>query len=46
MKQIQIDTYFRLSLILMLKNPVVFFSCGVKIPYQQLVIFLSFIMEL
>ena len=46
MKQMQKYTNFHLSLILMLKNPVVFFSCGVKIPYQQLLIFLNFITEL
>ena len=44
MKQIQIDTHFHLSLILMLKNPV--FPRRVKIPYQQLIMILSFITEL
>ena len=43
MKQIQIDTHFHLFLIFMLRNPA--FSCRVKIPYQQLLIFLSFVME-
>ena len=49
MKQMQKYTNFHLSLILMLKNPVfffVFFSRGVKISYQQLLIFLNFITEL
>ena len=44
MKQIQIDTNFHLSLILKLKNPEFFY---VELTtYQQLTIFLSFIMEL
>ena len=42
MNEIQTDTLFHFCLILMLKNPG-FFSCRVKILYQQLLIFLSFI---
>ena len=44
MKQIQADTHFHLPLMLMLKNPV--FSCGIQIPYQQLLVFFCFIIEL
>ena len=44
MKLIQLDTYFHLSLILMLKNCSLF-SCRVKYLYQQFLIFLSVIME-
>ena len=49
MKQIQIETHIHLSLILMLKNHFSFFflfSNRIKIPYKQLLIFLSFIMAL
>ena len=38
--EIKRDIYFHLFLTLMLKNP--YFLCGVKIPDQQFLIFLSF----
>ena len=42
-KEIQIDLHFHLLLILILKNSI--FLSRVKIPYQQLLIFLSVIKD-